>query len=55
MSVLQAVWIAVTGWIVVTLVGAQNTPHHYDSGQSQAALILFSLPGHEVRPSQVKG
>ena len=48
---LQAAWMAVIGWIGVALIGAQNTDHYTDSNarvNSQWALILLTLPGHEV-------
>ena len=40
------------GWLIVTLVGAQNRDHHTDQNAratSTATLIIFTVPGHEVR------
>ena len=50
----QAVWMAVTSWLIVTLVGAQNTDHNTDQyarATSIAELIIFTVPGHEVSQS----
>merc|ERR1712223_83401 len=46
-----AVWMAVTSWLIVTLVGAQNTDHNNDPcarATSIAELIIFTVPGHEL-------
>jgi len=42
---------AVTSWLIVTLVGAQNTDHNtdpYARATSIAELIIFTVPGHEL-------
>ena len=52
----QAVWMAVICWLAVTLVGAQNRDHHTDENAratSIAGLIIFTIPGHEVRLSSL--
>jgi len=46
-----AVWLAIIGWVSVTLIGAQNTDHHaeqYMEIQSIAGTVFTSIPGHEL-------
>merc|ERR1712110_62967 len=47
----QAVWVAVTVWMFVTLIGAQNTDH-WSEDESRAHTAnrqtAFTLPGHEL-------
>ena len=57
LSCFQAVWLAVIGWLIVTLVGAQNTDHYSDQNAratSAAGLIIFTVPGHEVSQTRYK-
>jgi len=47
----QAVWVAVTVWMFVTLLGAQNTDHWTEAEartHTKTGQILFTLPGHEL-------
>lgn len=44
-----AVWLAVTGWIGITLIGAQNYDHWTDHPtEPKSSIIFFSIPGHEL-------
>ena len=50
-SLSQAVWMAVWMWMLITLIGAQNTDHYTEMGARAHAptdLVLTTLPGHEV-------
>ena len=54
----QAVWLAVIGWLIVTLVGAQNRDHSSDQNAratTTAGLIIFTVPGHEVSQKRPPG
>merc|ERR1719350_795498 len=46
-----AVWLAIIGWMGVTLIAAQNSDHHADQDErvdSIAGMIFSTIPGHEL-------
>eukprot|EP00092_Neocalanus_flemingeri_P011927 GFUD01012859.1.p1 GENE.GFUD01012859.1~~GFUD01012859.1.p1 ORF type:complete len:435 (-),score=93.53 GFUD01012859.1:908-2068(-) len=44
----QAVWVAVYGWALISIVANQSRMHYRDNEASLVVTILLSFPGHEL-------
>ena len=45
---LQAVWVAVWGWMILGIVANQNTIHHTDNGATIGMIFFLGFPIHGV-------